>query len=119
MLHGPRSIGLWMAQIMDTKTLFGFTVVPLAIICAIIAATSSRRLRDVFFFLLVLFAINIQHMDVNFMSREWYRGTTRGFEFSCLDPLAIGLFFGCLLRPQLGQRRLYWPGSLAPMLLFF
>jgi hypothetical protein len=104
---------------MDTKSLFGITVVPMAILGGIIAATASRRIRDLFFFLLVLFAINIQHMDVNFMSREWYRGTTRGFEFSCLDPLAIGVFFGCLFRPQLGQRRLYWPASLGLMLLFF
>ena len=104
---------------MDTKTLFGITVVPLAIVCGIITATASRRVRDLFFFFLVLFAINIQHMDVNFMSREWYRGTTRGFEFSCLDPLAIGVFFGCLFRPQPGQQRLYWPGSLGLMLLFF
>lgn len=103
---------------MDTKTLFGITVVPAAILCGIIAATASRRIRDLFFFLFVLFAINIQHMDVNFVSREWYRGTTRGFEFSCLDPLIIGVFFGCLLRPPQGERRWFWPASLGLMLIF-
>ncbi|EEF63229.1 O-antigen ligase family protein [Pedosphaera parvula] len=104
---------------MDTKTLFGITVVPLAVLGGIILGTASRRIRDLFFFLYLLLAINIEHLDVNFVSREWYRGTSRGFEFSCLDPLIIGVFFGCLFRPQPGQRRWFWPASLGLALLFF
>lgn len=34
--------------------------------------------------------------DIHFLSREWYRGTTRGIEISYLDLLAVILLFGAL-----------------------
>ena len=34
--------------------------------------------------------------DINFLSREWYRGSTRGIEISYLDLLALILLFGGL-----------------------
>src|SRR5712671_1173301 len=51
-------------------------------------------------------------------SREFYRGTTRGFEFSLVDILSISLLASLLLVPR-GRSRGYWPASLGLMLLFF
>jgi hypothetical protein len=103
----------------EAKNLLGLTIVPAAILCGIIATTASRRLRDICFFLFVVFTVMTQRLDVNFVSREWYRGTTRGFEFSSMDILSLSIFFSSLLRPHPGQSRWYWPASLGLMLLFF
>ena len=32
-----------------------------------------------------------EYVDVNFVSRDWYRGTTRGFEVSFVDVLSLSL----------------------------
>lgn len=103
----------------EYKTLFGIAVLPTMMLMAILAATMSRRLRDVFFFLFVLLCIDTNHLDVNFVSKEWYRGTTRGFEMSLLDVLSVGVLFSSLLRPAPGQKRFYWPASLALILIYF
>ena len=103
----------------EYKNLFGCIMLPVAIIGGTLLATFSRRVRDLFFFLLVVLLPMTQRMDVNFVSREWYRGTTRGFEFSSLDFLSISILFSLLIRPCRGQSRWYWPRSLGFMLLFF
>ena len=104
---------------MGFKALFGLTVVPAAILGASLMACASRRARDVFFVLLVFLSPMIEFVDVNFVSREWYRGTSRGFEFSILDILSISLLVSALLFPRQGESRGYWPASLGLMILFF
>src|SRR5215472_9741771 len=104
---------------MTFKELFGLTVVPLMMLSSIVAACAFKRLRDVFFVLLVFLAPMIERIDVNFVSHEWYRGTSRGFEVSLLDVLAIGLLVSSLLFPRRGESRGFWPAGLGLMLLFF
>jgi hypothetical protein len=104
---------------MAFKTLFGLTVVPAAILGGSLMACVSRRVRDVFFVLLVFLSPMIERVDVNFVSREWYRGTSRGFEFSILDILSISLLVSAVLFPPRGESRGYWPASLGLMILFF
>jgi hypothetical protein len=104
---------------MGTKELFGLTMIPAAVVGGIVVATMSKRIRDVFFVLLVFLAPFIQLLDVNFVSREWYRGTSRGFEVSLLDILSVSLLFGSILAPRRGTSRMYLPASLGLMLLFF
>src|ERR1700722_3542519 len=104
---------------MGFKALFGLTVVPAAIVGGCIMASLSRRVRDLFFVLLVFLSPMIELVDVNFVSREWYRGTSRGFEFSILDILSISLLVSAVLFPRRGEARMYWPASLGLMLLFF
>jgi O-antigen ligase len=58
-------------------------------------------------------------LDVNFFSHFWYRGTTRGVEFSFVDVLAIGVLAASLLSPPSSRTRFYWPASFGWMLLFF
>ncbi len=82
-----------------------------------ILATVSQRVRDIFFFLIVAMQLYVERVDVNFISAEWYRGSTRGFEISILDMLTLGVLIGSLLLPR-HKPRLFWPASLGFMLLF-
>jgi hypothetical protein len=104
---------------MDTKSLFGLTVIPAAFLSGIIAACISSRIRDLFFMMLVSLSPLIERLDLNYVSREWYRGTSRGFEISVLDVLAVSLLASAVLVPRRGESRGYWPASLGLMLLFF
>ncbi|MDB6065745.1 MAG: hypothetical protein JWR26_1953 [Pedosphaera sp.] len=103
----------------ETKNLLGLTLLPAAIVGATALAVVSFRIRDIFFILLVVLTIMTFKLDVNFVSREWYRGTTRGFEFSSVDILAISVFLSSFFRPRPGYKRLYWPPGFGFMLLFF
>ena len=82
------------------------------------AACLSRRVQEVLFFLLVAGSAFTERMDINFLSREWYRGTTRGIEVSFIDFLALILLAACLLKPRTRPRFL-WPAGLVPLLLYF
>ena len=105
---------------MDAKTLFGLTVIPAGFLGGIAAACVSRRIRDLFFVMLVALAPLIERLDLNYLSREWYRGTSRGFEISILDILALSLLVSTLLIPRRDEEsRVYWPASLGLMLLYF
>lgn len=89
------------------------TVVPVG------AWLASRRpwLRDACAFVLTMGTINPELLDINFVSREWYRGTTRGFEVGWLDVLwMILLASQPRRRPGRGAEV---PASLSLMLLFF
>jgi len=104
---------------MGNKELLGLTMIPAAILGGIVVASFSKRIRDVFFVLLVFLAPLIERVDVNFVSREWYRGTSRGFEVSLLDILSLSLLFSSILAPRRGTSRMYLPASLGLMVLFF
>jgi hypothetical protein len=101
------------------KGLFGLTVVPAGIFGAVLLACLWKRIRDLYFVLLIFLLPLIERLDVNFVSRDWYRGTSRGFEVSLLDPLIWGLLFASLIAPRRGQPRAYWPPGFGLMLLFF
>jgi hypothetical protein len=104
---------------MGFKALFGLTVIPAAIVGGCLMACMSRRVRDLFFVMLVFFSPMIEYMDVNFFSREWYRGTSRGFEFSILDILSISLLVSAVLFPRRGESRGFWPASLGLLIFYF
>ncbi len=104
---------------MTFKAIFGVTVLPAAILASCLMCCLSKRLRDLYFLLLVFFAPMIELMDVNFWSREWYRGTSRGFEFSILDILSISLLVSAVLAPRKGEARWFWPASIGLMFLLF
>lgn len=104
---------------MDLKTLFGLTVIPAGVLGGIVAACLLKPLRDLFFVLLVFLSPMIERLDLNYVSREWYRGTSRGFEVAVLDVLSISLLASTILLPRRGCVRGFWPASLGLMLLFF
>ena len=104
---------------MDVKTLFGLTVIPAGFLGGILLACFSSRIRDLFFVLLVSLSPLIERLDINYVSREWYRGTSRGFEISILDILSLSLLVSSILAPRRGESRGFWPPSFGFMLLFF
>src|SRR5262245_15537681 len=85
----------------------------------ILLACLSKRIRDLFFLLLVMLSAATEQLDVNFVSREWYRGTTCGFEISLVDILALCLLVSSVLAPRRGERRWFWPASLGLMIVYF
>jgi hypothetical protein len=103
---------------MDAKHLIALAVLLLAIPTGVIVATVSHRARDAAFFAMVAATVITDRIDVTFFSHYWYRGTTRGLEFSFVDLLAISVFAASLLRPRPGNSRLYWPSSVGFMLAF-
>src|SRR4051794_30781579 len=105
---------------METNHLIGLDLIIAGLFAGVLFACFSARGRDAAFMLIILGAVYIDRMSVHFVSREWYRGTSRGFEFSLVDILAVSLLAGLLLARRSAQsQRLFWPASLALMLLFF
>src|SRR2546430_829705 len=85
----------------------------------IVVTCFSKRLRDLFFIGMILLAPMTEDYDINFMSRDFYRGTTRGIEISLVDVLSISILVSSILFPRAGQRRMFWPASFGLMLIFF
>lgn len=84
----------------DKYIIFLFGTIVLVPMGILIARSNTRILNLVFFALVfgttqpeTLFGLPT---DINFLSREWYRGTTRGIEISYLDLLALILLFSSL-----------------------
>lgn len=103
---------------MEGKYLQAALLLVMATLGASIASCASKRVRDVLFFLMVTLSTLTEAWDVNFVSREWYRGTTCGFEVSVVDVFAISLVIGSFLFPRRGEKRLIWPASLGLMILY-
>jgi len=104
---------------MTPAHMVALALIPLLTVAGAVAATLSQRIRDVFFFAMVSLAVFAERMDVNFFSKAWYRGTTRGIQISLIEMLAFGLLLGCWIGRRGGERRLFWPGSLGLILLYF
>jgi len=79
----------------------------------------SQRAREIAFFLMTALAVVSDRFDVNFFSRYWYRGSTRGVEISLIDVIALSVFISSFLFPKAGFSRWRWPASLGFILLFF
>src|SRR5882724_13006012 len=104
---------------MEAKDLIGGSFFFAATLAGAAVVGLSLRARDAAFFLMIALAAISYKLDVNFHSHYWYRGTTRGFEFSLVDILAWSVLIGSLLFPREGAPRWFWPAGLGLMLLFF
>jgi hypothetical protein len=103
---------------METKDLIGLILIPVALAAGTVTLCLSERLRDIAFFIMASAAVISDRLDINFLSRQWYRGTTRGIEFSFIDVLAFSIFASLLIAPRLRDKRFFWPASLGFMLVF-
>lgn len=104
--------------IFETKDFLGIALLLLATSLATGLLLFSQRLRELALFAMVAGAVLTGKLDINFYSAYWYRGTTRGFELTFIDVLALALLLSTLLLPRHEGPRWYWPAGLAPMLLF-
>lgn len=100
---------------MEAKHAIFFAAFALVLTVGRVVCSRSARLRDACAFLLVFGTTRTDMLDINFLSREWYRGTTRGIEVSWVDLIWI-LLLASLPR---NERRNAWLPGLGPMLVFF
>jgi hypothetical protein len=103
---------------MEIKHVIAFFLLVLATPLCTALACMSRRARDAMFFMMIAGIVVTERLEVHFFSYWWYRGSTRGIEFSFLDVLAASVLISSVLFPRGGRARLYWPASLGPMLLY-
>jgi len=107
----------------DKHVLFlvgSFLFVPLGILFAM----RSTRILNIVFIALVFSTTQPDALfglptDINFMSREWYRGSTRGFEVSLLDLLALILLVGSLSERARNGNKFVKPPSYGLMKTYF
>src|ERR1041385_9228689 len=105
--------------VMEPKDYVAIALMLLAIPTMTFLATVSQKGRDGLFFLLLVTAVIPDKLAVNFVSRfYYYRGTTRGFEISLVDLIALSLLVAALIVPRKDQSRVYLPGSLLFLLLY-
>src|ERR1051325_8595196 len=104
---------------MQPKDFIGLVLAAIGVFGGVAILSVWKRARDYAFVLMLVLAPMTENYDVNFVSRDFYRGTTRGFEFSLVDILSMSLLFSGLLLPRKGQSRGYWPASFGFMLVFF
>lgn len=103
---------------MPFKELIGLAVIAGGVFGGALVTCLSQRARDVFFVAMICLAPMTELYDVNFVSRDFYRGTVRGFEFSVVDILSLSLVVAMILAPRPGQSRLYWLPSAGFMVLY-
>src|SRR6267143_432259 len=103
---------------MPQKDIIALTLLPVALAVTTTIMCLSRRARAIGFLFFAAALVLATRLDVNFLSHEWYRGTTRGIEVSFVDLLAFGIVFSSIFFPLPGQRRFYWPASLGFILLY-
>ncbi len=104
---------------METKDVIGLTLLVLAIVGGTGVACVSQRARDAAFFLLIVGSLFSNRLGMTFDCQFWYRGTTRGFEVTLADVLAVSLLVSTRLLPRSHQARWFWPASLGPLLIYF
>jgi len=104
---------------MQPKDFIGLVLAAIGVLSGVAVLSVWQRGRDLAFVAMLVLAPMTEDFDVNFVSRDFYRGTTRGFEFSLVDILSISLLLSGLLLPRRGQSRGYWPASFGFMLVFF
>jgi hypothetical protein len=104
---------------METKHIIALIVFMTLGSLGLLFTLLSQRVRDAALFFLVLGAVVMGRMDVNFLGEYWYRGTSRGIELTLVDIAAWGLLVATLLLPRhRGLGRWFWPAGLGLMALY-
>ncbi|MFC1735266.1 O-antigen ligase family protein [Candidatus Hydrogenedentota bacterium] len=104
---------------MESKYIIFMVGSIVAVPMAVLWATVSRRFREAMFFAIIAGTVLKGKLDLNFVSREFYRGSSRGFEFSFVDLLGIVLLVSSLLTLPKSRHRRFWPPSYTLMTLYF
>ena len=75
------------------------------------------KIEKVIFFFMIFFTARME--DINFISHEFYRGTTRGFEIGMVDLMTFIIFLLILHRRNRYPIRWFPPGSVLYFIYFF
>ncbi len=79
-------------------------------------AKKNRKIENLVFFLMVFFTA--QEVTINFVSREFYRGTSRGFEIGLVDIAMLIILFLIQSRKREYPPRKFPPGSVLYLMYF-
>lgn len=102
----------------ENKDLLGLLLLLTGTVVSAAVLTAWRGLRPVALFVITAGLAQTRFLDLNIASAYWYRGTTRGFEFTGLDVLALGLLLSLVLVPRTERPRWFLPASLGLMVMF-
>lgn len=80
-------------------------------------AKKNPRVEKLVFFFLIFFTV--KEVTINFVSREWYRGTSRGFEIGMVDIALLILLQLVNSRKRWYPTTKYPPGTILYALYFF
>lgn len=109
---------------LELKHFIFFGAAGVLVPAGIMLSCLSRRIHDAVF-VLVVFGTSMPHglfgfpTDINFLSLEWYRGSTRGIEISYIDLVAVVLLVASVFHRKREGRAIHWPPGLAPLLAYF
>jgi len=103
---------------MEPKSLLFLALCSVVVPAGVALVRRYPRLKDFCAALMVFGTTEHGLATINFYSREWYRGTTRGFELCWLDFLWFFILVDEWRRPRLARPR-QLPFSLGSMLVFF
>lgn len=105
---------------LSNKQLLALNFVAGFLIVGLTAAVLWPRLRDVLLFVMIFGAVFVRKwMDISFGGIWWYRGTSRGFEFSGIDVAAWALLGATLLARRYREHRVYFPAGVGLWILYF
>jgi hypothetical protein len=99
------------------KYIVFFIILIFGIPVGCIIASKNQKFENLILFLALFFTCRLSE-TINFVSREHYRGTSRGFEVTLVDLASLILFFLVLHRKNIHKIKLLPPGSLLYFIYF-
>jgi O-antigen ligase/polysaccharide polymerase Wzy-like membrane protein len=101
----------------ELKYLIFFSVLAVGVPGAYFLAMRNSHIEKFIFFLTVFFTCSLN--DINFLSHEHYRGTSRGFEVSLVDLAVLTIFLIVIARRNWLRITIFPPGSTLYFIYFF
>ncbi|MCP4179481.1 MAG: O-antigen ligase family protein [bacterium] len=100
------------------KYLVFFTVLIVGVPVGFAFAKNNKKIENIILFLTLFFTCRVESETINFISRENYRGTSRGFEITVVDILILILFLLVIHRKKLYKIKILPPCSILFFLYF-
>jgi hypothetical protein len=104
----------------ETKYIVFGAALLLGVPIGIVVAYLSQKILDAVFVLMVVAtSFPTGNTDIELITRDWYRGTTRGLEVNIVDLCGLVVFGAVLLRRMIKGSRWQWPPSLGFIVVYF